>query len=74
MKEKPMYPYFPWWEQQPGSTVLHDKRNSAKMEDQFYAQFGAPSIKARVGKALELFASKTNSNCKVQHSETQCKQ
>jgi hypothetical protein len=27
-----MYPYFPWWEQKPGSTHLHDRRNTAKME------------------------------------------
>jgi hypothetical protein len=67
MKEKIMFPYFPW--RQPTQMKPLNAREAAKLEDLFYAEHGALTIAARVRKALELFAFKEKSNCKVKHPE-----
>jgi hypothetical protein len=62
-----MFPYFTW--HPPTQMNSRDKRNAAKLEDLFYAQYGGPSIRARVQNALEVFAEKEKSNCNGEYGE-----
>ena len=62
-----MFPYFIW--QQPTQIDRLDQRNAARLEDEFYTQYGALAIEERVRKASEVFAFKEKSNCKVKHPD-----
>lgn len=60
-----MFTYFVW--QQPKVTFPLDQKNAAKVEDEFYARYGALSISARVRRAWQAFVQKEKSNCEVMH-------